>query len=97
MGEDDFIDKDIDVLQSFTSSMLGYSKVISLNETRYLRFKSKCKPKEAAKSLDCFKNVDLCLFPPCKRVLMEQIKKSWYIMKLYKNAAVTNPLIIGLN
>ena len=72
--------------------MFGSSKLKSINEARYLYLKSKHKPKEAAKLLDCLKNVDLCLFPPCKRVLIEQTKISWYITKLYKNAAVADPL-----
>ena len=72
--------------------MFGSSKLKSINEARYLYLKSKHKPKEAAKPLDCLKNVDLCLFPPCKRVLIEQIKISWYITKLYKNGAVADPL-----
>ena len=79
--------------------MFGYSKLTSINEARYLHSKSKCKPKEATKPFDCFKNVDLCLFPPCKQVLMQQIKISWLyksyikvIVKLYKNAAVADPL-----
>ena len=72
--------------------MFGYSKLTSINEARYLYFKSKLKPKEAAKPLDCLKNIDPCLFPPCKQVLMQQIKRSWFIAKLYKNAAVADPL-----
>ena len=63
---------------SFTCSMFGYIKLSSINEARYVHFKSKYKPKEAAKPpLCCLKNVDLCLFPPCKRVLMGKIKRSW--------------------
>ena len=72
--------------------MFGSTKLTSTNEARYLYLKSKHKPKEAAKPLDFLKNVDLCLFPPCKRVLIEQIKISWYVTKLYKNAAVADPL-----
>ena len=86
------IDEDIDVLESFTCSLFGYRKLTSINEARYLHFKSRCKPKKAAKPLDCLKNVDLCLFPQCKWVLMEQIKRSWYIAKLYNNAGVADPL-----
>ena len=89
MGEEDLIDEDIDVLEFFTCSMFGYSKLTSINEARYLHFKSKCKLKEEAKPLDCLKNVDQYLFPPCKQVL---IKRSWYIAKLYKNAAAADPL-----
>ena len=62
MGEEDLIDRDIDALESFTSSMFGYTKIISINEARYLCFKSKCKLKESAKPLDCIKNVDLFFF-----------------------------------
>ena len=92
MGEEDLSDEDIDAIESFTCSMFGYSKLTSINEARYLHFKSKCKPKEAGKPLDCLKNVDPCLFPPCKQVLMQQIKRSWFIAKLYKNAAVADSL-----
>ena len=79
MGEEDLSDEDIDEIESFTCSMFGYSKLTSINEARYLHFKSKCKPKEAPKPLDCLKNVDPCLFPSCKQVLMQQIKRSWFI------------------
>ena len=92
MGEEDLSDKDIDAIESFTCSMFGYSKLTSINETRYLHFKSNCKPKEAAKPLDCLKNVDPCLFPLCKQMLMQQIERSWFILKLFQNAAVADPL-----
>ena len=72
--------------------MVGSSISTPINEARYVHFKSKCKPKEAAKSLAYFKNLDLCLFPSCKRVLMKKFKRSWYIAKLYKNAVVADPL-----
>ena len=91
MGEEDLNDEDIDAIESFTCSMFGYSKLTSINEARYLHFKSKCEPKEATKS-NCLKNVDSCLFPPCKQVLMQQIKRSWFIAKLYLNAAMADPL-----
>ena len=32
MGEEELIDEDIDVLESFTCSVFGYSKMISINE-----------------------------------------------------------------
>ena len=81
MEEEDFIDKDVDVLEFFTCSMSGYSNLTSINQTRYLHFKNECKPKviRLLKMLICV----------CK---MEQIKRSWYIVKLYKNAAVVHPL-----
>ena len=63
--------------------MFGYSKVIYINEERYLHFKSKCKPKESAKPLDCLKML-MCLFTPCNQVLIDQINN--------KNVAVADPL-----
>ena len=92
MGEEDLCDEDIDPVESFTCSMFGYSKLTSIKEGRYLHIKSKCKPKEAAEPLDCLKNVDPCLFRLCKQVLMQQIKISLFIAKLYKNSAVADLL-----
>ena len=53
MGEEDLSDEDINAIESFTCSMFGYSKVTSINEARYLHFKSQCKPEEAANPLVC--------------------------------------------
>ena len=53
MGGEDLNDEDMDAIESFTCSMFGYSKLTPINEARYLHFKSNCKPKEAAKPLDC--------------------------------------------
>ena len=66
MREEDLIDEDIYALDSFTCSMFVYSKVIFINETSYLHFKSKCKLR-AAKPLDFLKNIDLRLFPHVNR------------------------------
>ena len=48
--------------------------------------------KRISKAIKLLKNVNPCLFPPSQQGLMQQIKKLWYIAKLYKNAAMTNPL-----
>ena len=55
MGEEDLSDEDINAIESFTCSMFGYSKVTSINEARYLHFKSQSKQKEAANPLVCLK------------------------------------------
>ena len=69
IGEEDLIDEDIDGLESFTCSMIDYSKLTSINEARYLHFMSTWKPKEAPKPLDCLNNLESCLFPPTKWVM----------------------------
>ena len=40
MGEEDSIDENIDVLESFKCFKFGYTKLKSINEARYLHFKS---------------------------------------------------------
>ena len=35
--------------------------------------------------------IDPTKFPPCKKVLEQQIKRAWYIVKLYKSACDAYP------
>ena len=37
------------------------------------------------------KNIDPKIFPPCRRVLLEQIKKAWNISRLYKTETTAYP------
>ena len=37
------------------------------------------------------KNIDPTKFPPCKKVLEEQIKRAWYIANVYKSAGEAYP------
>ena len=86
-GEQELTEDDIKVVESYVCSMFGYHKLKSINEARLIHFKSKCKPKETAKPLDSLKNVDPSSFPPCKAVLLQQIRRAWYTARLYKNAS----------
>ena len=92
MGEEPLTEEDSDVLEAFTCALFGYKKLKSINEARYVHFKSKCKPKNASKPLDFLKNVDPSLFPPCRAVWVEQIKRTWFITRLYKNATDADPV-----
>ena len=92
MGEVNLTDDDLQLLESFVCVLYGYGKMTSIDEARFLHFKNKCKPKEESKPLDSIKNVDPCSFPPCKKVLMEQIKRSWFVSRLYKYATEAAPL-----
>ena len=49
------------------------------------------KPKKSEKPLDSIKSVDPKSFPPCRRVLIEQIKRAWFVAKLYKMATQAYP------
>ena len=90
-GEEELTDDDIKIVESYVCSMFGYHKLNSINEARLIHFKSKCKPKETAKPLDSLKNVDPSSFPPCKAVLLQQIRRAWFTARLYKNASSADP------
>ena len=42
--------------------------------------------------MDSLKSVDPSLFPPCRIVLLQQIRRTWYTAKLYKNATALDPV-----
>ena len=92
LGEEKLTDNDVVLLEEFTCAMFGYTKLSSINEARYSYFKSKCTPKASSKPLDSLKSVDPSLFPPCSSVLLEQMRRTWYIAKLYKNATASDPV-----
>ena len=46
MREEDLIDGGYQCIRILYMLMFGYSKLISINKTRYLHFKSNCKPKD---------------------------------------------------
>ena len=75
----DLIDDYIDVIEPFTCSMFGYSKVICVSEARYLHFQSNCKLKEAAKLLDFLKTG----LPSSWKLLEtpENFRSSWKLLE----------------
>ena len=92
LGDEVLSDDDVSIIEHYSCCLFGYPKIHSINEARYLYFQMKCKPKESEKPLDCIKSVDPSMFPPCRSVLLQQIKRAWLISKLYKNAIVAEPL-----
>ena len=66
-------------------------KLRDINEARCSYFELKCKPKHTKSTLDSIKSVEPSLFLPCRQVLLQQIKRAWYIAKLYKNATEEDP------
>ena len=92
LGDEELTEDDLATMEEFTCCLFGYPKLKHINEARYLYFQAKCKPKSTEKPLDCIKSVDPSLFPPCRSVLIQQIKRAWLISKLYKNAIVAEPL-----
>ena len=74
------------VIEEFICWMYGYRKQSEINEVIRMVFEEKSKPKANQRPLDCIKAKHPTKFPPCKNVLEQQIKRAWYIAKLYKSA-----------
>ena len=90
-GEKEIDDSTVTIIEEFVCHMYGYKKQTSIHQVLELVFEAKCKPKQKGQPLDCIKNIDPKFFPPCRRVLLEQIKRAWYITRLYKTATTAYP------
>ena len=55
-------------------------------------FEDKTKPRANQRPLECIKSVDPIKFPPCKKVVEQQIRRAWYVSKLYKTATEAYPV-----
>ena len=91
-GEENLTEDIVNCVEAFVCTMFNYSKLKNVNEARYAYFEEKCKPKVSSRPMDCIKAVDPSMFPPCKPVLLQQIKRAWFIARLYKNATEAEPL-----
>ena len=72
--------------------MFGCTNLKNLEEARYSYCQAKCKPETYSEPSEALKHVDPSMFPPCRSVLVQQIKRSWLVAKLYKNATSPEPL-----
>ena len=64
------------VIEEFVCWMYGYRKQSEINEVIRMIFEEKSKPKANQRPLDCIKAIDTTKFPPCKKVLEQQIKRA---------------------
>ena len=76
---------------NFACEMYGFPKVANRSEARHVHFKTKYKPKVGAGPLDSIKSITTNTFPPCRSVLIEQVKRAWFISHIYKNASYADP------
>ena len=54
-------------------------------------FEKITKPKVGQRPLDSIKSIDSMKFPPCQKVLHQQIKRAWYIARIYKTSTEAYP------
>ena len=71
--------------------MFGHKKETDINKALYTTFCKKYKPKTTEKPLEAIKAIEPTVFPPCRNVLLEQIKRTFFICTLYKNAHLSDP------
>ena len=80
-----------EIIEEYTCHLYGYKKQADIHEIIKTHFESKTKPKPSNKPLECIKSIEPTTFPPCGDVLIQRIKRSWFIAKLYKCASLTHP------
>ena len=72
-------------IEEFTCHMYGYPKNKCINDVLKVEFDKKCKPNPGKNPPDCIKSVDPTL-PPSSKVLLQQIKRTCYVVHLYSTA-----------
>ena len=77
-------DRLIDEMEEFTCAVYGQHKFSSVDELRHFKIKQKCDGET-----DATKNLDLAALPPCKKVLIQHIRR----VSIWKNAHVAKPTI----
>ena len=81
----------IDAMEEFTCMMYRHPRCKKVNDALKAEFDKKCKPKAKGNPLDGIKSIDPTTFPPCSRVLLQQIKRLWAVSYLYKTAGDAYP------
>ena len=76
-------------LEEFTCAMYGNLRFRKEDELRLFKIKEKCE----GKPTDALRNIDMGTFPPCKRCLVQHIKRVNYQVSIWKNAHIPDPEI----
>ena len=91
LGEMPLTSDAIENIEEYTCHLYGYTRQADIHEVIKTHFESKAKPKPNKKPLQCIKNIEPTTFPSCRDVLIQQIKRIWFIAKLYKSASLPHP------
>ena len=79
------------IIEEYTCHLYGYKKEADIHDVIKTHFKKKTKPKLSKKPLECIKSIEPQTFPECRDVLIQQIKRSWFIAKLCTSASLPHP------
>ena len=64
-----------------------------MNAARFDIFSDVYKPKDESRPLKKIKEIDGSLYPPCKNVLIQKIRRANFVASMYKNANNPNPIM----
>ena len=76
LGEMPLTSDVIEIIEDYTCHLYGYRKQADIHEVIKTHFETKAKPKPSKKPLECIKSIEPITFPPCRDVLIQQIKRS---------------------
>ena len=91
LGEMPLTNDVIEIIEQYTCHLYGHTKQPDIHKVIKTHFESKTKPKPNKKPLECIKSIEPTTFPPCRDVLIQQRKRSWFIAKLYESTSLPHP------
>jgi hypothetical protein len=77
----------LDELEEFTCAIYGQIRFSSVDKLRVYKFKQKCD----GKATDASRNIDLSLLPPCKKALVQHVKRVNYQVGIWKRSHAAKP------
>ena len=82
-------DELVQEFENFTCAMYGKSRLKSVDSVRYVKINDKCSDDGIVPT----KNVDIGCLPPCKRSLVQHIRRTCYQVAIWKRALDPNPQV----
>ena len=74
----------IDDLETFTCAIYGKCRSHSVDDVRSALIKEKCSMKDG--TINVKKKVELCSLPPCRKALIQHIRRANYQMAIWRRA-----------
>ena len=77
-------------LEAFTCLMYGGKHFTDVNEMRYSKLREKC-CSSPGKTFDSSRNIDISVLPPCKKCLVQHIRRVNYQVCIWKRSHFATP------
>lgn len=90
LGNADKVEQDVvNQLEAFVCALYGKHNLSDVNEARLAIFQQSYAPKSNTGPLDKLRGVNPSLLPPCKATLAQKIKRTNYVVALWKSACTS--------